>query len=48
MIIFVFMYIVNDEMLRLYLIKIINIGLLNDFVTKIFGYRLADNESIYI
>lgn len=25
-----------------------NLGLLNDFVNKIFGYRLGDNEFVYI
>ena len=48
MIILSWWYVVNDEMLRLSLIEIMNIGLLNNFVNKIFGYRLADNESIYI
>jgi len=39
---------VNDEMLRLSLIDIMNMDLLNDFVNKIFGYRLGDNEFVYI
>jgi len=39
---------VNDEMLRLSLIEIMNMDLLNDFVNKIFGYRLGDNEFVYI
>lgn len=38
----------NDEMLRLSLIEIMNIDLLNDFVNRIFGYRLGDNEFVYI
>ena len=38
----------NDEMLRLSLIYIMNMDLLNDFVNRIFGYRLGDNEFIYI
>ena len=33
----------NDEMLRLSLIDIMNLGLLNKFVNKIFGYRLGNN-----
>ena len=35
-------------MLRLSLIDIMNMDLLNDFVNKIFGYRLGDNEFVYI
>lgn len=38
----------NDEMLRLSLIEIMNMNLLNDFVNRIFGYRLVDNEFVYI
>lgn len=38
----------NDEMLRLSLIEIMNLGLLNDFVNIVFGYRLGDNEFVYI
>lgn len=38
----------NDEMLRLSLIDIMNLGLLNKFVNKIFGYRLGNNEFVYI
>lgn len=38
----------NDEMLRLSLIEIMNTGLLNNFVNKIFGYRLGDSEFVYI
>lgn len=38
----------NDEMFRLSLIEIMNMDLLNDFVNKIFGYRLGDNEFVYI
>ena len=38
----------NDEMLRLSLIEIMNMDLLNDFVNRIFGYRLGDNEFVYI
>lgn len=38
----------NDEMLRLSLIEFMNIGLLNDFVNRIFGYRLEDNQFVYI
>ena len=38
----------NDEMLRLSLIEIMNMNLLNDFVNRIFGYRLGDNEFVYI
>lgn len=38
----------NDEMLRLSLIDIMNMDLLNDFVNRIFGYRLGDNEFVYI
>lgn len=35
-------------MLRLSLIKIMNMNLLNEFVNRVFGYRLGDNEFIYI
>ena len=35
-------------MLRLSLIDIMNMDLLNDFVNRIFGYRLGDNEFVYI
>ena len=35
-------------MLRISLIDIMNMELLNDFVNKIFGYRLKDNEYVYI
>lgn len=38
----------NDEMLRLSLIDIMNMNLLNAFVNRIFGYRLVDNEFVYI
>lgn len=38
----------NDEMLRLSLIEIMNMDLLNDFVNRIFGYRLGNNEFVYI
>ena len=38
----------NDEMFRLSLIEIMNMDLLNDFVNKIFGYKLGDNEFVYI
>ena len=38
----------NDEMFRLSLIEIMNLGLLNDFVNRVFGYRLGDNEFVYI
>lgn len=38
----------NDEMLRLSLIDIMNMDLLNDFVNRIFGYRLGNNEFVYI
>lgn len=38
----------NDEMLRLSLIEIMNMDLLNDFVNRIFRYRLGDNEFVYI
>jgi len=38
----------NDEMLRLSLIEIMNMDLLNDFINRIFGYRLGDNEFVYI
>ena len=48
MIILSWWYVVNDEMLRLSLIDIMNMDLLNDFVNKIFGYRLGDNEFVYI
>lgn len=35
-------------MLRLSLIEIMNMDLLNDFVNRIFGYRLGNNEFVYI
>lgn len=35
-------------MLRLSLIDIMNMDLLNDFVNRIFGYRLGNNEFVYI
>lgn len=35
-------------MLRVSLIDIMNMDLLNDFVNRIFGYRLVDNEFVYI
>ena len=35
-------------MLRLSLIDIMNMDLLNYFVNKIFGYRLGNNEFVYI
>lgn len=38
----------NDEMLRLSLIDIMNMDLLNEYVNRIFGYRLGDNEFVYI
>ena len=38
----------NDEMFRLSLIEFMNKGLLNDFVNKIFNYRIKDGEYIYI
>ena len=38
----------NDEILRLSLIEIMNMDLLNDFINRIFGYRLGDNEFVYI
>lgn len=38
----------NDEMLRLSLIEVMNMDLLNDFVNRIFGYRLGDKEFVYI
>lgn len=38
----------NDEMLRLSLIEIMNSNLLNDFVNRIFGYKLGNNEFVYI
>ena len=38
----------NDEMLRLSLIEIMNMDLLNDFVNRVFGYNLGDNEFVYI
>ena len=48
MIILSWWYVVNDEMLRKSLIDIMNMDLLNDFVNRIFGYRLGDNEFVYI
>jgi len=38
----------NDEMFRKSLIEITNSDLLNEFVNKIFKYRLKDNEYIYM
>jgi len=38
----------NDEMFRLSLIELMNEDLLNDFVNKIFKYRLKDGEYIYM
>lgn len=38
----------NDEMLRLSLIEIMNINLLNDFINRVFGYKLGDGEFVYI
>ncbi len=38
----------NDEMLRLSLVEIMNMDLLNDFVNRIFGYKLGNNEFVYI
>lgn len=38
----------NDEMLRRSLIDIMNNDLLNDFVNRVFKYRLKDNEYIYM
>ena len=38
----------NDEMLRKSLIDIMNNDLLNDFVNRVFKYRLKDNEYIYM
>ena len=35
-------------MLRLSLIEIMNMDLLNDFVNRIFGYRLGNNKFVYI
>ena len=35
-------------MLRLSLIEIMNMDLLNDFVNRIFGYRLGEDEFVYI
>lgn len=35
-------------MLRLSLIEIMNLGLLNDFVNRVFGYKLEDKEFVYI
>lgn len=35
-------------MLRLSLIDIMNMDLLNNFVNRIFGYRLGNNEFVYI
>ena len=37
----------NDEMLRLSLIEIMNIGLLNNFINKVFGYKLGDSDFVY-
>ena len=38
----------NDEMLRLSLIELMNENLLNDFVNRIFKYRLKDGEYVYM
>ena len=38
----------NDEMFRKSLIEITNSDLLNEFVNKIFKYRLKDDEYIYM
>ena len=38
----------NDEMLRQSLIEVMNMDLLNCFVNRIFGYKLGDNEFVYI
>lgn len=38
----------NDEMLRLSLIEMMNSNLLNEFVNRIFGYKLGNNEFVYI
>lgn len=38
----------NDEMLRRSLIDIMNNDLLNDFVNRVFKYRLKDNQYIYM
>jgi len=38
----------NDEMFRLSLIEIMNINLLNDFINRIFGYKLGSSEFVYI
>ena len=38
----------NDEMLRLSLIDLMNTDLLNDFVNKVFNYRLKSNQYIYM
>lgn len=35
-------------MLRLSLIEIMDLGLLNEFVNRVFGYRLGNNEFVYI
>lgn len=35
-------------MFRLSLIDIMNMDLLNDFVNRIFGYRLGNNDFVYI
>ena len=38
----------NDDMLRLSLIELMNENLLNDFVNRIFKYRLKDGEYVYM
>ena len=35
-------------MLRLSLIEIMNMNLLNDFINRIFGYKLGNSEFVYI
>ena len=37
----------NDEMLRLSLIEIMNMDLLNDFINKVFGYKLGNGDFVY-
>lgn len=38
----------NDEMLRLSLIELMNEDLLNDFVNRVFKYRLREEEYVYM
>lgn len=38
----------NDELFRLSLIDFMNNDVLNDFVNKVFKYRLKDGEYVYI